>query len=84
MPRKKEPRTLLNKIMKLIESDISKISEVNGKLKPIDALTLSRYSTTLINIINDLEEANEKKKAKVKQLSSQELEAIAKDLMEKK
>lgn len=83
MPRKKEPRSLLNKIIKLIDKDIAVLEEAKGKLKPVDALTLSRYSTTLINIINDLEEAKARDKDKVKKLSNEELEAIAKDLMEK-
>ncbi len=75
----RNPRDLLDEVIGLIESDLSHIkkSSKSRALEPDEALTLSRYSKALLDIVKDIDESGEKKKKSLAKLSDQDLAELA-------
>ena len=79
------PSKTLEAILKLIDRDVKAIKKDQvtkdavtkktkiTKLDPADALTLSRYATTLSNISDEQDKSKEKEKQKLDKLTTEQL-----------
>lgn len=78
-----EPRELLEKVTALIEKDVSHIEKLvtQGKLDKDSAMDLARYSTALLHIVKDREEAKKSERKTLEQLSDEELREMAKQFL---
>lgn len=65
----------LNNILTVIDKDVKRLKAIGkiDKLPPADALTLSRYMSSLSDIIKEKEKEVSKVKAKINAMSTDEL-----------
>lgn len=78
--------SLLDKVIDLVEGDVDEIEKLsrNGKLDHGTSQDLCRYSSTLLDLNQTLEERERAEKNKVARMSTEELEKKARELLEKR
>lgn len=86
MARKPNPRKLLDEVLILISRDIEEIDKLGaaGKLDSDTANCLTRYSDALLKIVKDSDNRADEERAKLANLSTDELKSIAKKYLENK
>lgn len=74
------PSKTLNSILLVIDRDVKRIKKLGRleKLDPVDALTLSRYVSSLSNVISEKEKEDKKAINAANKLSVDELYALYK------
>lgn len=82
----KDVSKLLDKVIDLIEGDVNEIGKLagTGKLEHGVSSDLCRYSATLLDLNQSLEERERAERTKVSRMSTEELEKRARELLSKK
>lgn len=76
--KQRNPRALLDDVIGLIEDDLKHIKKAakSRALDPEEALTLSRYSKALLDIVKDSDTDEAKMKKNLGKLSDKDLKAM--------
>lgn len=74
------PRVLLDAILQLIARDIKHIQEIKGQLPSETAATLCKYSGAVLNVVEDMDENDNKERKKYSSLTTEELKKMVQEL----
>jgi hypothetical protein len=85
MAKKQNPRELLNDVLNLISKDVEEIEKLStaGKLDGEVAATLVKYSDALLKMVKDNDGQEEAEKAKLANMSTDELAEKARHYMDR-
>ena len=72
-----DPKTLLKRIVSLIDRDLTLMEELNVKLSPDDTMALSRYGKTLIEVISQQTVDEDRQRELIGRMNEQQLREAA-------
>lgn len=81
-PKRKQPRDLLDKVLRLIEKDLNFIEEVaTMKLDADVASTLVKYGDALLKMTRDSDKQDDEERGHLANFTKEELEKRAREIL---